>query len=157
MRYLIDTNILLRIHDPVANPHYATFRRCLETLWANGDEICYTAQSLGEFWNVSTRPATVRGGLGVSLAETERRAKVIERQFTLLVDNRAVYDEWRGLLVTYGVMGVQVHDARLVAAMLTHGVKHLLTVNEKDFKRYQGITAVTPDMIINPSAPASNP
>lgn len=157
MRYLIDTSVLLRIHDPVANPHYVTFRQCLETLWEDGHDLCYTVQNLAEFWNVSTRPAIARGGLGVSLDETDRRARIVEQQFTLLIDNRAAYDEWRRLLVTHGVMGVQVHDARLVAAMLAHGVTHLLTMNDRDFRRYQGITVVTPDEIVHPPAAPSNP
>jgi hypothetical protein len=36
--------------------------------------------------------------------------------------------------------GVQVHDARLVAAMLVHEVTYLLTLNKRDFMRYPGIT-----------------
>ena len=46
----------------------------------------------------------------------------------------------------YGVSGVQVHDARLVATMIVHGVTHILTFNTSDFVRYapQGIVAVDP-------------
>lgn len=33
--------------------------------------------------------------------------------------------EWRRLVVNYGVSGVQVHDARLVATMLVHDVTHI--------------------------------
>jgi hypothetical protein len=32
-------------------------------------------------------------------------------------------------------MGVQVHDARLVAAMKVHGVTRILTINIRDFSR----------------------
>ena len=44
------------------------------------------------------------------------------------------------------VSGVQVHDARLVAAMVSHGVRHILTFNTADFNRYapEGIIAVDP-------------
>ena len=56
----------------------------------------------------------------------------------------AVHQEWRRLLVTHNVSGVQVHDARLVAAMRVHAVKRVLTFNEKDFARYPGIEAVHP-------------
>jgi hypothetical protein len=42
------------------------------------------------------------------------------------------------------VSGVQVHDARIAAAMRVHGVTHLLTLNTGDFTRYPGITAVHP-------------
>jgi predicted nucleic acid-binding protein len=43
-----------------------------------------------------------------------------------------------------GVSGVQVHDARLVAAMRVHGVKRILTFNERDFARYADVEAVHP-------------
>jgi len=49
-------------------------------------------------------------------------------------------------VVSFGVSGVQVHDARLVAAMTVHGVTHILTLNPTDFARYTtvGIVAVDP-------------
>lgn len=144
MRYLADTNILLRISQP-SDPHYQKVRDCLEILWARGDELCYTSQNLSEFWNVCTRPATARSGYGLSVVEADRRAKVIENQFTLISESGKVHAEWRRLIVAYSVMGVQVHDARLVAAMTVHGVTHILTLNVKDFSRYQGITALAPE------------
>jgi predicted nucleic acid-binding protein len=45
-----------------------------------------------------------------------------------------------------------VHDARLVAAMLAHGVPQLLTLNDRDFARYAGISVVHPrDLVRAPS------
>ena len=34
------------------------------------------------------------------------------------------------------VSGKQVHDANIVAAMLAHGERRLVTFNAKDFQRY---------------------
>jgi hypothetical protein len=39
---------------------------------------------------------------------------------------------------------VQVHDARLVAAMEVQGISHILTFNVTDFVRYPDITVVHP-------------
>lgn len=36
--------------------------------------------------------------------------------------------------------GKNAHDARLVAAMVRHGLTHILTFNAQDFSRYRGIT-----------------
>jgi len=90
-----------------------------------------------------TRPAN-RNGYGLSPENALIRAEQIETKFRLLPDNLAVHKEWRRLLVDYRVCGVQVHDARLVAAMLVHGVKRILTFNTKDFARFDGIEAVHP-------------
>lgn len=65
----------------------------------------------------------------------------------LLPDSILVYDHWRILVTQHSVRGVQVHDAKLVAAMLTYGVSSILTFNITDFGRYTGIEAVHPAAI----------
>jgi predicted nucleic acid-binding protein len=44
----------------------------------------------------------------------------------------------------YGVSGLKVHDARLVAAMRVHDVKTVLTFDVGDFKRYEFIAILHP-------------
>jgi hypothetical protein len=61
-----------------------------------------------------TRPAE-RNGLGLSVAEAELEVLAIEAGMSLLPENERVYREWRQIVVKNGVMGVQVHDARLAA------------------------------------------
>jgi len=143
--YLADTNILLRISRH-QEPTYVQVRTALRALKAQGTVLCFTSQNLAEFWNVCTRPAD-RNGLGLSVAETDRRAQLIESTFKLLADNEQVHHEWRRLIVAHSVMGVQVHDARLVAAMRVHGLTHMLTLNDRDFARYPGISAVHPSNV----------
>jgi len=99
--------------------------------------------TVGEFWNTCTRPLA-RNGYGLSPREADRRAGLFEDKLRFLPDGLAVHQEWRRLLVTHNVSGVQVHDARLVAAMRVHGVKRILTFNEKDFARYPDIEALHP-------------
>jgi predicted nucleic acid-binding protein len=76
--------------------------------------------------------------------EADRRVRLIERLVRILPDTADAYRKWRGLVVTHAVRGVQVHDARLVAWMLAHGVTHILTLNGTDFVRYPGITVLAP-------------
>ena len=72
---------------------------------------------------------------------------MIESGMTLLTDSEAVYLEWRRIVLKHAVSGLQVHDARLVAAMMVHGVKHLLTLNVGDFIRYPEIVVVDQNRI----------
>lgn len=146
MPYMADTNILLRFVAP-NDPNHALVRDVIYSLLTGSLEVCYTSQNLAEFWNVCTRPITARSGFGLSVEETDLRAKVIESYLTFLPDSEAVHLEWRRLVVTYSVMGVKVHDARLVATMLVHGVTDILTFNTDDFKRFSQITAVHPTAI----------
>jgi len=78
--------------------------------------------------------------------EADRLLRLIERLFPLLTDAPTICSEWRRLVVNFGVSGVQVHDARLVAAMKVNEMTHILTFNTKDFIRYasDGIVAVDP-------------
>jgi len=143
--YLIDSNILLRWVQP-SDPDYSVVASALEALAQQGAVLCYTSQNLAEFWNACTRPVD-RNGYGPSPAETDRRAQAFESRLHLLPDSLSVHQEWRQLIVAHDVSGVRVHDARLVAAMRVHGVKRILTFNEKDFARYSDIEAIHPRSI----------
>jgi hypothetical protein len=106
--------------------------------------LCFTAQNVGEFWNACTRPID-RNGYGLSPQQPDRLAKTFKARLRLLPDSLGVHEEGRSPLVAPNdVSGVQVHDARLVAAMRVHGVRHILTFNDKDFARYTDIQALHP-------------
>ncbi|MBM4045058.1 MAG: PIN domain-containing protein [Planctomycetes bacterium] len=145
MPYLVDTNILLRLLQR-QDPKHETVRTALRVLRQRGEGLYYASQNLVEFWCVCTRPVSANG-FGLSIPETDRRARLIERLLTLLPDTPAIHTEWRSLVVTLGVSGVQVHDARLVAAMRVHGLSDVLTLNPSHFARYPGIRAVHPETI----------
>ncbi len=143
--WLADTNILIRWLQP-EDREFSVVVRAVDTLSDKGVTLCYTIQNLAEFWNVTTRPGN-RNGYGLSLEEADARAHSIETRFRLLPDDANVYLAWRHLLVEQAVRGVQVHDARLVAAMQTHGVARILTFNTKDFARYSQIEAIHPAQV----------
>jgi predicted nucleic acid-binding protein len=148
--YLVDTNILLRLVQP-DSPEFGTIRQCVEILWEQGAELFYTSQNLAEFWNVYTRPAE-RNGFGFSVEEADERATLIENTLSFAADSEATHREWRRILLAERISGVQVHDARLVAAMRVHAIGSLLTMNIQDFRRYTGIAAVSPQDIVARSA-----
>jgi predicted nucleic acid-binding protein len=68
----------------------------------------------------------------------------VERLFPLLPDQPTLLAEWKSLVVTYQCQGKVSHDARLVAAMRTHGLTDILTFNVGDFQRYPGLTVIDP-------------
>ena len=105
-----------------------------------------TPQNLIEFWAAATRPLA-ENGLGLTVDEAAREIKKLKRIFKLLSDLPAVFAEWEKLVIQYRVAGKPTHDARLVAAMMTHNLTHILTFNTSDFKRFLGITAVDPTSV----------
>ncbi len=142
MRFLVDTNLLLRSVAP-EHPMNADAVNAINTLRERGEQLYIVPQNLIEFWNVYTRPLE-RNGLGRTAKEAEAEVNRLKALFPLLLDPPAIYQEWERLVVQNAVIGVNVHDARLVAAMLVHGLTHILTFNTSDFARYSEITAVNP-------------
>src|SRR6266576_3071741 len=107
------------------DPQHPVIVRALKALVGHGVRLCYTSQTLGEFWNASTRPLD-KNGFGLTVSETDRLARVIERDFEFLPDSREVHDRWRSLLVAHNIQGVQVHDARLAARSVSENSSLLL-------------------------------
>jgi predicted nucleic acid-binding protein len=142
--YLLDANVLLRLAQST-HPQHAATRAALQTLRAGGARLVTAPQSLYEFWAVASRPAINRGGLGMPTAGVTAYLNLFEQHFPALPEV-PVYAEWKRLVTSYGVSGLNSHDARLAAFMLVHGVTHLLTFNTKDFNRYtrDGLTIVDP-------------
>lgn len=152
MDYLIDTSVLLRLFD-ANDPENPAIRMALRLLLANGQSLVTRPQNIAEFWCVSTRPSTARGGYGQTLAATQRRVEFIERWGTILPESAATYVLWCALLTTYRIQGVAVHDARLVAMMQSLQISHILTLNKSDFLRYAGLTVLTPAELLASSSP----
>ena len=144
MIYLADTNVLLRF-SRYDDPSYQIVQDAVRKLEIDGHQLQTTSQNLTEFWNVSTRSVD-RNGFGHTPSETDQLLQELEGLFPLLPDSPEVYPKWRQLVVKYEVSGVKVHDARLVAAMISYEVTHILTFNTADFTRYtsEGIVAVDP-------------
>lgn len=142
MQWLLDTNIPLRWAQP-NHPHCPIAELAVNRLLDRGDEVFLTPHNLIEFWNVATRPQDVNG-LGLSPAETAAKVERLEAIFPLALDTLAVYPVWRSLVTSANIIGVRVHDARLVAVMQVHGLTHLLTFDTGDFQCFNGITVVHP-------------
>lgn len=102
MSYLADTNILLRFISP-SDPNHALVRSAIFSLLKQDERVCYTPQNLVEFWNVCTRPTTSRGGFGLTIEDTNKRAQVIEKNLTLLPDSAGIHRRWQQLVIKYQV------------------------------------------------------
>src|SRR5262249_1552350 len=118
-----------------------------------GEQFCLVPQNLYEFWVVGTRPVA-QNGLGLTAAEAQAELARLKSLFPVLDDTAAILPEWERVVVTHQVIGKNAHDARLVGAMNVHGIRQLLTFNPADFRRYPGITVLSPhDVLSSPTTP----
>jgi predicted nucleic acid-binding protein len=153
MNILLDTNILTRAAQPGHPMHRAAVDAVAE-LRRQGEIFCLVPQNLYEFWVVCTRPAA-QNGLGLTPAETQAELSRLKTLFTLLDDTPAIFPQWEQLVTQYQVSGKNAHDARLVAAMMVHGLGRILTFNASDFQRYPPLTVLDPRQVL--AAPPSTP
>jgi predicted nucleic acid-binding protein len=143
MQILVDTNILVRIAEPEHELH-APANTAVHLLRELGHDLCLVPQVHYEFWVVVTRPIS-QNGLGMSAEQAEfELSKLGSPLFRIFRDERVIYDHWRRLVNKYSTQGKPAHDARLVAAMIRHGVRQLLTFNAGDFARYSEIEVIDP-------------
>lgn len=142
MSYLADTNVASRRVLPT-DPQHLIVTQAIDRLRQQGEIIQIAPQIIIEFHALATRPIDANG-LGMTAAQASLEAMKIETIFPLLPEIPAIFPMWRNLVDTYGVIGRQVYDARLVAVMQTYGITHLLTMNPTHFSRFSGITVVEP-------------
>ncbi|HEX5105157.1 MAG TPA: PIN domain-containing protein [Pirellulaceae bacterium] len=147
MDVLVDTGVLLRAFDR-SLPEQPTIFRAFRELWSQNHQLATTLQNIAEFWNVSTRPVQARGGFGLPVAIVDARVKLIERLGDVLPFPDRAYQEWRRLVAAHQIVGVAVHEAKLVATMNVAKIQHVLTMNAADFQRYPGLTIWTPDDVV---------
>lgn len=140
--HLLDTNILLRLGIRT-HSDFPQVSAAIEQLQARRTPLAFTFQKMAESWIVATRRVD-RNGFGRAPEQADLIAKEFEALLNFLPDSEAAYHKWRSLVSAYAVKGVQVHDARLVAVMRVYGIRHLVTLNPDDFRRYPRITAVHP-------------
>jgi predicted nucleic acid-binding protein len=147
MMVLIDSNVLLRAAI-VDDPHFGTAVDAVALLEETGLRPTIVPQCCYEYFVVATRPAE-RNGLGLEPAEAMHDISDHQELFRFLRDERTVFETWKELVTSYTVRGKVAHDARLVAAMLRHDIKYLLTFNDGDFRRYvDRITVLNPHEVV---------
>ena len=130
----VDTNILvgaIQTFDPRLR---AAARRAVKTLYRQGEQLLCFPQNLVEFWNASTRPAS-GNGLGFTPEQAARYVDRFQTLLWLLPETSEIFPTWRRLVLDHRVSGIQVHDARIVAAMMVHRVYQILSFDLYDFKR----------------------
>ena len=86
---------------------------------------------------MATRPIDANG-LGFTTRQAAEEVGALKRLF-LLLPELALQDAWERLVTGNRVSGKNAHDARLVAAMVVHGIESILTFNMQDFLRYAEI------------------
>ena len=136
----VDTNVLVAARFLTAPDHRAA-RAALERL-GDREPLRLSRQVLREYLAVVTRPQAWTRPLAMpdALDDVHRLSSALE----VLEGGSRVMDVLVELCGAVQVGGKQVHDANIVATMLAHGERRLLTLNTSDFRRYGGRIELVP-------------
>ena len=129
----VDANVLVNVRVVSAPDHNSAVARLNRAL--DGGEIpSVSRQILREYLAVLTRPQTWR--VAVTREELLDDVDRMSRAFQILEDGPQVTETLVRLCREVPVGGRQIHDANIVATMLAHGERRLLTFNTADFRRF---------------------
>jgi predicted nucleic acid-binding protein len=137
----VDTNILVYANTATA-PFHAEAQAVLLTFSVSGAELWISRQILREYLVILSRPQTFSSPVPTPtlIADILR----FQSQFRIAEDGPAVTVNLLGLLASIPIGGKQVHDANIVATMLAHGLRRLLTHNTADFARFGALIQIEP-------------
>jgi predicted nucleic acid-binding protein len=144
-KYLLDTNVVLRLSNPSDDQHELV-TEAIATLLTQGNECYLISQVLIELWVVATRPINVNG-LGWSAEETRTIINQLLERFPFKEEVPQIFSTWLTLVTENQITGKRTHDVRIVATMIESGITHILTLNPKDFSGISGITVVHPKAV----------
>ncbi|MEW6238620.1 MAG: type II toxin-antitoxin system VapC family toxin [Candidatus Omnitrophota bacterium] len=140
-RLFIDTNILIYATNE-SSPWRHSAANALMELRRKGIELIVSPQIIREYLCVVTRSASC--SKNILFSQILENLNRIQKEFVLVEENRHVVDCLVDIVRNVSVAGKQIHDANIVATMITHGVSHLLTRNTADFIRFSQYIHIAP-------------
>jgi toxin-antitoxin system PIN domain toxin len=138
----VDTNILVYAHREDAEwhaPAYESVRRLAEgnVAWA------IPWPCIHEFLAIVTHPRVYRPPTPLAAALDQVDAWLESRTVVLLTESAEHWPHLRQLLLSGKVAGPKVHDARIAAMCLQHGVRELWSA-DRDFGRFPDLPVINP-------------
>ena len=138
----IDSNILIYAHRKDAEWH-APARAKLAGLAQERGAWAIPWPCIHEFLSIVTHPRIFSPPTPLAAAIDQVEAWLESPSLVLLTESDAHWRTLRETLTGGRIAGAQVHDARIAALCLQHGVKELWSA-DRDFGRFPSLTVVNP-------------
>jgi hypothetical protein len=138
----IETNILVHAHREDSEWHERAFAAVAQVAegvapWA------IPAPCLHEFLAIATHPKIYRPPTPLKRAVEQVAAWLESPSLVVIAENEGYWERFRGVLLQSRVTGGQVHDSRIAALCLHHGVAELWT-SDRDFGRFPDLKVRNP-------------
>ena len=138
----VDTNLLVYAHREDSAWHPAA-HRAVTGLAEQRAPWAIPWPCLHEFLAIVTHPRIYRPPTPLAAALAQVDAWLESPSLVLLAETDSYWDALRTCVSAGRVAGPQVHDARVAALCLAHGVRELWT-HDRDFGRFPALVARNP-------------
>lgn len=138
----VDTNLLVYTHRPEM-PFHEHARRVLSEAVAAPEPVCVPWPCVHEFLAVVTNPRIFRDPTPTETGLDALRRLLASLSGWFLAEGEGYLDELERIARPALLQGALVHDARVAALCLFHGVRILWSA-DRDFSRFPDLTVVNP-------------
>jgi toxin-antitoxin system PIN domain toxin len=138
----VDTNILVYAHREDATWHDAADAR-LKDLAESSSPWAIPWPSIHEFLAIVTHPRIFAPPTPLAHAIDQVEAWLESPSLALLGEAEGYWARLRNNLEAGRIAGPAVHDARIAAICLQHGVRELWSA-DRDFAKFRGLRVVNP-------------
>ncbi|MFH1738542.1 MAG: PIN domain-containing protein [bacterium] len=137
----VDTNVLVYASIE-ESPFHESALRSIQHYYEAGVEMWVSYQVLREYLAVLTRPDALRIPQPISATVTD--IQHFRKRFRMAGESAQILENLLALIQEVPVKGKQIHDANIVATMMTHRIRRLLTHNTSDFDRFSRFITLLP-------------
>lgn len=138
----LDTNLLVYAHRQ-DSPFHAVAADCVRSLAEGRIAWALPWPCVHEFYAIVTHPRNYKPATPAAKALDQVDAWFESPSLVLLAETELHWPTLRDLLQHARVTGPQVHDARIAALCLQHGVRELWSA-DRDFARFKALRVVNP-------------
>ncbi len=138
----VDTNILVYAHRE-DSPFHAGALNAVKSLAERDAAWALPWPCVHEFIGVITNPRIFRRPTPMAKALDAAERLLDVPSIVLLAETPGYWPVLRSLVTTGSVVGARIHDARIAAICLQHGVSELWSA-DRDFSRFRALKVVNP-------------
>lgn len=138
----VDTNVLVYAHRPEM-PFHETARQVLSEVVAGPEPVCVPWPCIHEFLAVVSNPRIFRDPTPLDVALDAVRRLLAGLSGGFLAEGEGYLGALERIARPARLQGPLVHDARVAALCLFHGVRVLWSA-DRDFSRFPELAVVNP-------------
>ena len=138
----IDTNILVYAHRRDM-PGHEQARGRLDGILSGGGMVAFCWPVVHEFLSIVTRTSVFPDPTPMASAFEQMRHWLSSPRATVLCETAGHLDVLEDLSLTGRAAGATVHDARIAALCIEHGVQEIWSA-DRDFTRFPTLKVVNP-------------